>query len=69
MRRRYRRLINLCSLTLLSFSLYLNFIKKEAADPLKHNGFFNTAPATFSYKNTQASVAVKTSTQTTSVAK
>ena len=32
LKRRYRRLLNLCSLVLLGFSLYLNFIRKEVPE-------------------------------------
>ena len=32
MKRRYRYLLNLFSLSLLAFALYLNFVKEEGAD-------------------------------------
>lgn len=51
MKRPYRVLLNLCSLALLLFALYLNFVKKESTDVfVPQAGQSTHSPATSSLK-------------------
>ncbi len=69
MKRRYRLLLNLCSLALLAFSLYLNFVKKDAPEMPVPIGSVQAAPAAPDNSQAQKTIVDKSHPQAAIAAK